>query len=317
MGPEQVGYCFSTMNVPSISVKALKKRERKNRIDDREKAADTCKQGIDEEIRINRTSTEEIHENLTSYMQPSTCTVVNSPENDGDIERLLSVSFDGAWQKRGSGKCYNSKTGHATMIGENTGKCVDFENQQIAGSAFLQVKENHGLSPGKVTITNTITIDEKAKRDAENKKLPAMKRKKSDSFVNTLTKETNEGITYQSQVTMEPDGDHADIETIPDPRDLELPKQSSLIITRNFLFSFSTLKPLDLSSLAKDILKTTYNAHNALDDVKILKQLIEVDITKEQLIENSFEVNEIERQLQMFNAKKHLLVSYNGVIRKR
>lgn len=92
----------------------------------------------------------------------------------------------------------------------------------------MQVNENHGISPGKVTITKTIKIDEKAKRDAENKKLPAIKRKrknkKSDSFVNTLTKETKEGITYQSQITMGPDGDHADIETIPDPSDLELPK---------------------------------------------------------------------------------------------
>ncbi|XP_063408928.1 DNA polymerase III PolC-type-like [Mytilus trossulus] len=84
-----------------------------------------------------------------------------------------------------------------------------------------------------------------------------------------------------------------------------------------FRVKFPKRKSYSQSSLAKDILKTTYNAHNALDDVKILKQLIEVDITKEQLIENSFEVNEIERQLQMFNAKKHLLVSYNGVIREK
>ncbi|CAG2214298.1 unnamed protein product [Mytilus edulis] len=235
-------------------------------------------------------------------------------------------------------------------------------------------------------------------------------------------------MTYQSQVTMGPDWDHADIETIPDPSDLELPKtvvidnneELSVVVfdieTTGFgydseivqlsavcdkgefdkyiiptkpihpkatevthLFSTGTrlyykgqqlktepkenvfnsfidwlpknallvahnckqfdakilvsqmqplastflenlkdhIKSYSQSSLAKDILKTTYNAHNALDDVKILKQLIEVDITKEQLIENSFEVNEIERQLQMFNAKKHLLVSYNGVIREK
>lgn len=57
-----------------------------------------------------RMSTEEI--NLPSDLQPSTSTnTCNSTDNDVDIERLLSVSFDGAWQKRGSGKCYNSKTG--------------------------------------------------------------------------------------------------------------------------------------------------------------------------------------------------------------
>lgn len=54
MVPEQVGYFFSTMNVPSITVKALKKREGEIGSTIKKKAADTCKQGIDEEIRINR-----------------------------------------------------------------------------------------------------------------------------------------------------------------------------------------------------------------------------------------------------------------------
>ncbi|CAC5400225.1 unnamed protein product [Mytilus coruscus] len=155
---------------------------------------------------------------------------------------------------------------------------------------------------------------------------------------------------------MGPDGDHVDIETIPDQSDLELPKRVDIDINEELsVVVFLTLKPPDLmqpltltilenlkdhilgfsdtlplfrvkfpkrksysqSSLANNILKTTYNAHNALNDVKILKQLIEVDITKEQLIENSFEVNEIERQLKMFNAKKHLMVSYNGVIKAK
>lgn len=59
-----------------------------------------------------RTSTEEI--NLPSDIHPCTCTctIENSTDNDVDIECLLSVSFDGAWQKRGSAKSYNSKTSY-------------------------------------------------------------------------------------------------------------------------------------------------------------------------------------------------------------
>lgn len=48
----------------------------------------------------------------------------------------LIVSFDGAWQKRGTGHAYNSltdtcttwsiDTGHATLFGKNTKKCVRY-----------------------------------------------------------------------------------------------------------------------------------------------------------------------------------------------
>ncbi|VDI77010.1 Hypothetical predicted protein, partial [Mytilus galloprovincialis] len=50
--------------------------------------------------------------------------------NDG-----LCVIVDGAWQKRGSGRGYDSLSGHCTMIGTNSGKVLDFSVR----SKFCQV----------------------------------------------------------------------------------------------------------------------------------------------------------------------------------
>ena len=38
----------------------------------------------------------------------------------------VAVSFDGGWSTRGSGRQYNSDTGHGVLIGSETGKCVAF-----------------------------------------------------------------------------------------------------------------------------------------------------------------------------------------------
>ncbi len=52
LGPEQVGYFFTTMNIPPITAKALKKREREIGTSIEKKAEETCKQAVQEEIRI-------------------------------------------------------------------------------------------------------------------------------------------------------------------------------------------------------------------------------------------------------------------------
>ena len=38
----------------------------------------------------------------------------------------LRVSFDAGWSTRGSGRSYNSDTGHSVMIGSETGKCLSY-----------------------------------------------------------------------------------------------------------------------------------------------------------------------------------------------
>lgn len=39
----------------------------------------------------------------------------------------LECSFDAGWQTRGSGCQYNSSTGHASIIGIQSGKVLEFE----------------------------------------------------------------------------------------------------------------------------------------------------------------------------------------------
>ncbi|CAC5380311.1 unnamed protein product [Mytilus coruscus] len=52
-------------------------------------------------------------------------------EISADKELELEVSFDAGWQKQGSGFNYNSLTGHASMIGKQTGKvtCYDIRSK--------------------------------------------------------------------------------------------------------------------------------------------------------------------------------------------
>ncbi|VDI36869.1 Hypothetical predicted protein [Mytilus galloprovincialis] len=56
----------------------------------------------------------------------TTANIGGDEETEVDGQDVIHVSFDGAWQKRGSGRYYNSRTGHATLLGETTGKCVNF-----------------------------------------------------------------------------------------------------------------------------------------------------------------------------------------------
>lgn len=46
-------------------------------------------------------------------------------ESEGTDE--LTVSVDAGWQKRGSGRSFDSLSGHCSMIGSHTGKIIDYE----------------------------------------------------------------------------------------------------------------------------------------------------------------------------------------------
>ncbi|XP_052088170.1 uncharacterized protein LOC127725289 [Mytilus californianus] len=100
MGPHQTVNFLAGINIPPIAVKNLKIREREIGKSIEKCAEMSCQKALQEEIDLSRD--EDDHSNGTS----------------------ITVSFDGAWQKRGSGRSYSSLTGHATMIGEKTGKCV-------------------------------------------------------------------------------------------------------------------------------------------------------------------------------------------------
>ena len=46
--------------------------------------------------------------------------------SSGDGTQVPQVSCDGAWQKRGTGQNYDSLSGHVTVVGKYTRKCLGF-----------------------------------------------------------------------------------------------------------------------------------------------------------------------------------------------
>ena len=57
-----------------------------------------------------------MHEELVSH---------GNPEHSGECIGI-TASYDAGWQCRGSSRSYNSKSGHGALIGENTGKVLNF-----------------------------------------------------------------------------------------------------------------------------------------------------------------------------------------------
>ena len=39
----------------------------------------------------------------------------------------IATSYDAGWQRRGSGRTYNSLSGHSSLVGCRTGKIIDYE----------------------------------------------------------------------------------------------------------------------------------------------------------------------------------------------
>nr|XP_006821803.1 PREDICTED: uncharacterized protein LOC102801212 [Saccoglossus kowalevskii] len=87
---------LASLNIPGIHHKTLKKREREAGVGIENVAKRLCVKALTEEQKLS------------------------SHENQVDI------SFDGAWQRRGSGKEYNSLSGHGAAIGEATGKIMGY-----------------------------------------------------------------------------------------------------------------------------------------------------------------------------------------------
>ncbi|XP_062590039.1 uncharacterized protein LOC134251653 [Saccostrea cucullata] len=93
-GESHLNAFLAVLNIPGISKGGLKEREREVGSTLSKMAEESCRTSLLEEVE----------------------------KSDGN----LTVSFDGAWQKRGTGRAYNSLTGHASLIGEKTKKCVGY-----------------------------------------------------------------------------------------------------------------------------------------------------------------------------------------------
>ena len=92
-GPSGVRRFMHGIEVPTISETSLKKREREVGPVLEKLARESCNKGLEEEKQL-------------AYD--------------------LVASFDAGWQSRGSGRSYNSKSGHAVLIGGKSGKIISY-----------------------------------------------------------------------------------------------------------------------------------------------------------------------------------------------
>ena len=71
-----------------------------------------------------------IYYNISLFFSPPVCTesIISSPnEQSQENTPSFQVKYDMGWQKRGSGRCYDSLSGVGTMIGNQSGKIIAFD----------------------------------------------------------------------------------------------------------------------------------------------------------------------------------------------
>uniref|UniRef100_K1PE21 Mutator-like transposase domain-containing protein n=1 Tax=Magallana gigas TaxID=29159 RepID=K1PE21_MAGGI len=105
LGPYQVSNFLTALNLPSIHPSTLRARE--NEIGSTLKTY--TKESCDEALLSEASATSK------------------SGKDEEDDTSPINITFDAAWQKRGSGRSYNSRSATATMIGMETGKIVAFD----------------------------------------------------------------------------------------------------------------------------------------------------------------------------------------------
>ncbi|XP_061186114.1 uncharacterized protein LOC133195733 [Saccostrea echinata] len=99
IGYDQISGILAELNVPPVSRTLLSSRQEEVGSATESVATETIQEALEQEV-------------LTTSMSNQ------SPS--------ITVSVDGAWQKRGSGRSYDSLTGHCSMIGSQTGKIVGY-----------------------------------------------------------------------------------------------------------------------------------------------------------------------------------------------
>ncbi|XP_061171002.1 uncharacterized protein LOC133180520 [Saccostrea echinata] len=100
MGPSQVNALLTSLNIPPISSRTLQNRQNETGTVMEKTAVETTRSSLHDEIQATL-------------------------EYEGTDE--LTVSVDAGWQKRGSGRSFDSLSGHCSMIGSQTGKIIDYD----------------------------------------------------------------------------------------------------------------------------------------------------------------------------------------------
>lgn len=98
MGPTHLNAFMAELNMPGIHHKSLRAREKEVAVAVEAVVKKSCDRALQQEIELSK-----------------------AKGGDG-----LTVSADAGWSKRSSGRNYNSDTGHAALIGEQTDKCVAY-----------------------------------------------------------------------------------------------------------------------------------------------------------------------------------------------
>uniref|UniRef100_K1P7T1 Mutator-like transposase domain-containing protein n=1 Tax=Magallana gigas TaxID=29159 RepID=K1P7T1_MAGGI len=154
-------------------------------------------------------------------------------------EGRLSASFDGAWQKRGNGRAYNSLTGKKCRIcaaakskgnphrvhqccknwtgsAKAMGPAMACEMLEMVETSGGKLNKKLALSPGLFTTTHTVRLANKLKLKRLQQSQQSMKRRrlklKSKKLSTDASQSVLEGDTYRSKIGM--DDDASDLEDI-------------------------------------------------------------------------------------------------------
>ncbi|XP_076113426.1 uncharacterized protein LOC143081077 [Mytilus galloprovincialis] len=138
IGPIQLNNLFTSLNLPNVSESLIRRRcEEVGPI-----LENIAQQSVDnalfEEGLLTKTcnlqadnDSDAIHAIASGSETATSSSGIASTDNTNPVCGPISVtgitaSADGAYQRRGSGRCYNSLSGTASMIGKKTGKVVGY-----------------------------------------------------------------------------------------------------------------------------------------------------------------------------------------------
>ncbi|KAL7290174.1 hypothetical protein TKK_0015643 [Trichogramma kaykai] len=109
-GTSQINSLLSTLDIPTVSKTTMKRHERIVGVAIEDVAKNSCVESILLEKKLAEEKENSCNTNISSTTSKT----------------LLKGSFDGAWQKRGTGHAYNSLSGHAAVIGYHSGKILSY-----------------------------------------------------------------------------------------------------------------------------------------------------------------------------------------------
>ena len=120
LGETHVTKFLAALEIPALQHNALKSREREIAKHIEQHARISCDKSMNEEIAFSSTSNDDIETSLEDSV----------PTNDRPLDSSTPVSigikYDMGWQKRSSGKKYDSLSGVGVVIGAKSGKVLDY-----------------------------------------------------------------------------------------------------------------------------------------------------------------------------------------------